>query len=57
MGRQFGAGLSAREVARLVREEWAETAEDILWRRTKLGLVLPQEAVAALARHLRQPTP
>jgi len=25
----------------LTREEWAETAEDILWRRSKLGLHVP----------------
>ncbi len=38
MGREFGAGLYEREVRYLVAEEWAVTAEDILWRRTKLGL-------------------
>jgi glycerol-3-phosphate dehydrogenase len=54
MGRDFGAGLTAREVDRLVREEWAETAEDILWRRTKLGLVLPPAAATALADHLQR---
>jgi glycerol-3-phosphate dehydrogenase len=55
MGRDFGGGLTAREVDRLVREEWAETAEDVLWRRTKLGLVLAPAAAAALAQHLQQP--
>jgi len=38
LGEDFGAGLSAREVDYLVAHEWARTAEDILWRRTKLGL-------------------
>jgi glycerol-3-phosphate dehydrogenase len=38
LGEEFGAGLSAREVDYLVAHEWARTAEDILWRRTKLGL-------------------
>lgn len=52
LGQDFGAGLSAREVRWLVAEEWAETAEDILWRRSKLGLVLPAAAAAALAEHL-----
>jgi glycerol-3-phosphate dehydrogenase len=37
-GEEFGAGLTAREVDWLVTREWAQTAEDILWRRTKLGL-------------------
>lgn len=43
LGRDFGAGLTEAEVAYLVREEWAKSAEDILWRRTKLGLRLSKE--------------
>ena len=38
LGRIFGAGLSQREIEYLVAEEWAQTAEDILWRRTKCAL-------------------
>jgi glycerol-3-phosphate dehydrogenase len=38
LGADLGAGLTETEVAYLVREEWAETAEDVLWRRSKLGL-------------------
>jgi len=38
LGRHFGAGLSEAEAEWLRREEWARTAEDVLWRRTKLGL-------------------
>jgi len=38
LGAHFGAGLTEREVRYLVDHEWAHTAEDILWRRTKLGL-------------------
>jgi glycerol-3-phosphate dehydrogenase len=52
LGRDFGAGLSQREVDWLVAEEWAVTAEDILWRRSKLGLVLTPAAQAALAEYL-----
>jgi glycerol-3-phosphate dehydrogenase len=37
-GRHFGHGLTEREVRYLIDHEWAVTAEDILWRRTKLGL-------------------
>jgi glycerol-3-phosphate dehydrogenase len=40
LGRDFGAGLTAREVDYLIANEWAETADDILWRRSKLGLRL-----------------
>ena len=45
LGRDFGAGLTAAEVRYLVRQEWARSAEDILWRRTRLGLALPASAV------------
>lgn len=54
LGEQLGAGLSEREVAYLVRNEWARTADDILWRRTRLGLRLSGEEVAALERWLGQ---
>ena len=47
MGRYFGAGLTEREVEYLRAEEWAKTAEDILWRRTKCGLhMTPEERTA-----------
>jgi glycerol-3-phosphate dehydrogenase len=45
LGRDFGVGLTAAEVRYLVRHEWARSAEDILWRRTRLGLALPASAV------------
>ena len=38
LGRDFGAGLTAAEIAYLRDQEFARTADDILWRRTKLGL-------------------
>ena len=38
LGRSFGGCLTEREVKYLVANEWAQTAEDILWRRTKSGL-------------------
>lgn len=38
LGRHFGADLTEREVDWLVSAEWARTADDVLWRRTKLGL-------------------
>jgi glycerol-3-phosphate dehydrogenase len=44
LGEPFGAELYEREVDWMVREEWAATADDILWRRSKLGLrLLPVE--------------
>ncbi len=52
LGQAFGAGLSAREVDWLRSEEWAASAEDILWRRSKLGLHLAPDAIAALEQYL-----
>ena len=38
LGRDFGGTLTEREAQYLIAHEWAKTAEDILWRRTKCGL-------------------
>jgi glycerol-3-phosphate dehydrogenase len=57
LGRHFGAGLYQREVEYLIDHEWAETAEDILWRRTKIGLHIAPDGVAALERWLAQRSP
>jgi glycerol-3-phosphate dehydrogenase len=47
LGQSFGASLTEAEVRYLMSEEWACTAEDVVWRRSKLGLRLtPQEVVA-----------
>ena len=40
LGPDFGGGLTGREVDYLMTEEWAETPDDILWRRTKAGLYM-----------------
>jgi glycerol-3-phosphate dehydrogenase len=48
LGRDFGAGLYQREVEYLVREEWAMTAEDIVWRRSKCGLHMTPAQIAVL---------
>lgn len=42
LGRAFGAGLTSREIAWLTSREWALSADDILWRRSKLGLHMSQ---------------
>jgi glycerol-3-phosphate dehydrogenase len=52
MGADLGGGLSEAEVDYLVREEFAVEPEDILWRRSKLGLHVPPETAARLARQL-----
>ncbi|MGJ4940529.1 glycerol-3-phosphate dehydrogenase [Bradyrhizobium sp. HKCCYLS1011] len=40
LGRSFGAELTEAEVRYLMTREWARFADDILWRRTKLGLTM-----------------
>ncbi|WP_416140275.1 glycerol-3-phosphate dehydrogenase [Halomonas sp. HK25] len=55
LGEAFGAGLTQAEVDYLVANEWACTAEDILWRRTKLGVRLDEPARRRLADYLAAP--
>lgn len=54
MGVHFGADLYEFEVRHLVRNEWARTAQDILWRRTRLGLTLSTTEQAALQDWLNE---
>ncbi len=53
LGADLGGGLHTGEVDYLVREEWARTAEDVLWRRSKLGLHVPEGTADRLAAYLR----
>jgi glycerol-3-phosphate dehydrogenase len=48
LGRPFGSTLSEIEVRYLMREEWARTADDVVWRRSKLGLRMTADEIAAL---------
>ncbi len=48
LGEDFGASLSAREVSWLITREFARSAEDVVWRRTKLGLRLTKEQINVL---------
>ena len=52
LGERFGGELTAAEVRYLMRHEFAETADDVLWRRSKLGLRLDRQAVAALTQFM-----
>ncbi len=53
LGRCFGWNLTAREVAWLTDREWARTADDVLWRRSKLGLRLSADEAQALEAWMR----
>lgn len=52
LGIAFGAGLTEREVAYLMDHEWARTPDDILWRRTKLGLRFSEPEKIALRKFM-----
>lgn len=43
LGQNFGGGLFEREVEYFIQHEWAQCAEDILWRRSKVGLHMRTE--------------
>lgn len=53
LGRHFGADLYEAEVRYLIASEWAVTADDILWRRTKRGLRLSPAEVAGLDEFMK----
>jgi glycerol-3-phosphate dehydrogenase len=52
LGEDFGAGLTERELRYFVEREWARTAEDVLWRRTKTGLLMTAAQRARVAQVL-----
>jgi glycerol-3-phosphate dehydrogenase len=52
LGARFGDAVTAREVDYLIEHEWARTAEDVLWRRTKSLLGVTQDERAALQNYI-----
>jgi glycerol-3-phosphate dehydrogenase len=54
LGEVFGADLTAAELRYLIRAEWAHTAEDVVWRRSKLGLRLSAAQIAHLDAAMRR---
>jgi glycerol-3-phosphate dehydrogenase len=54
LGEELGVGLTEREVRYFIEREWARDAEDVLWRRTKAGLMMSeaqrQRVAAVVAR-------
>jgi glycerol-3-phosphate dehydrogenase len=57
LGCWFGATLTQAEVRYLMDEEWAQTADDVLWRRTKLGLAVAPREAERLADFMAQAAP
>jgi glycerol-3-phosphate dehydrogenase len=54
LGRQFGATLTEAEVRYLMEQEWARSADDVLWRRSKLGLHTSAAEIAGLEAWMRE---
>jgi glycerol-3-phosphate dehydrogenase len=52
LGRDFGGGLTEAELRYLIENEWARKADDVLWRRSKLGLHMSAGQQQALAAHM-----
>lgn len=52
LGHDYGAGLTEVELAYLVRHEWARSAEDVVWRRSKLGIRLAADQIEEIDRAL-----
>jgi glycerol-3-phosphate dehydrogenase len=52
LGQHFGHNLYSFEVDYLMEQEWAKSAEDVLWRRTKSGLFLSPEEVEVLQEYI-----
>lgn len=55
LGRRFGADLYEAEVRYLMAHEWCRRAEDVVWRRTKLGLRMMPDEIAGLDAFMAQP--
>jgi glycerol-3-phosphate dehydrogenase len=56
LGEAFGHCLTAAEVDYLISREWARSADDVLWRRTKLGLHFTPDQTARLAAYITRRT-
>ncbi|WP_135506320.1 glycerol-3-phosphate dehydrogenase [Roseovarius aestuariivivens] len=56
LGRQFGATLTAHEVRWLMAHEFAKRADDVVWRRSKLGLRMNEDEIAVLDDWMRAQT-
>ena len=48
LGASFGASLTEREVTWLMQNEFAKRADDVVWRRSKLGLRMTPDQIDAL---------
>ena len=56
LGRTFGAGLTEAEIKYLMNREWAMTAQDVVWRRSKLGLRLSKREIEEIEAYMEAET-
>lgn len=54
LGKEVAPALFEKEIDYLINEEWADTADDILWRRTKLGLQFSEDQRKSVSHYLSQ---
>ncbi len=52
LGEDFGATITARELDRAIETEWVRTAEDFVWRRSRLGLRLDESQIARIGDYI-----
>ncbi|MCP5086728.1 MAG: glycerol-3-phosphate dehydrogenase [Rhodobacteraceae bacterium] len=52
LGQHFGESLHAREVDWAIENEWVMSAQDMLWRRTKLGLIMSPGQAAEIEKYI-----
>ena len=57
LGQVFGSQVTAAEIDWAIEKEWVCSAEDFLWRRTKLGLCFSSDQAKALAAYITQSKP
>ena len=54
LGENFGSDLYAKEIEFLVKNEFVQSAEDVLWRRTKLGLVINEKKAHRIDTYIQR---
>ena len=52
LGQSFGHGVYGKEIDWVIEKEWVRTAEDYLWRRTKMGLRFSEDQSTALEAYI-----
>ncbi len=53
LGKQFGATLTEKEVSWSMEQEYSQSAEDVVWRRTKLGLLMDCDQISVLDQFIK----